>query len=87
MKRHDVVLKATDAFLQAEVTVFPSTIYPVFVNIIDNAIFWLKDIDREKTITLDVANDGFLISNNGPLISSRDANAIFDQGFTRKHGN
>ncbi len=86
MKRHDVELKATDAFLQAEVTVFPSTIYPVFVNIIDNAIFWLKDIDCEKTITLDVADDGFLISNNGPSISSRDASAIFDQGFTRKPG-
>ncbi|GAB4116640.1 MAG: ATP-binding protein [Wenzhouxiangellaceae bacterium] len=86
MKRHDVELKATNAFLQAQITVFPSTIYPVFVNIIDNAIFWLKDIDRERSITLDISDDGFLISNNGPSISSRDADAIFDQGFTRKPG-
>ncbi|WP_372502014.1 ATP-binding protein [Tistrella mobilis] len=86
MKRHNVELKATDAFLQAVVTVFPSTIYPVFVNIIDNAIFWLKDIDRQKIITLDIDDDAFLISNNGPSISSRDVDAIFDQGFTRKPG-
>jgi len=86
MKRHRVELKATDVFLQSEITTFPSTIYPVFVNIIDNAMFWLKDIVDDKWIALDADQEGFLISNNGPSISQRDAAAIFDQGFTRKPG-
>lgn len=84
MKRHKVELKATGLFLKSEVTAFPSTIYPVFVNIIDNALFWLKDTQDDKQITLDADNDGFLISNNGPSISQRDAEVIFEQGFTRK---
>lgn len=84
MKRHNVELKATDSFLKSEVTAFPSTIYPVFVNIIDNALFWLKDIQDEKQIILDADRQGFLISNNGPSISQRDSEVIFDQGFTRK---
>ena len=86
MKRHKVKLTADSAFLQSEVTAFPSTIYPVFVNVIDNAIFWLKDISNKREITLNADRDGFLISNNGPSINPRDAAAIFDQGFTRKPG-
>ena len=86
LKRHHVDLKVTDAFLRSELTGFPSTIYPVFVNIVDNAIFWLKDVDDGKQITLDTNPDGFLISNNGPSIGQRDAAAIFDRGFTRKPG-
>ena len=86
MKRHHVEMKVTHSFLRSEVTVFPSTIYPAFVNVIDNALFWMKDIGDGKRITLDASQEGFLISNNGPSISQRDSVAIFDQGFTRKPG-
>lgn len=86
MKRHQVKMEVTDAFLRSELNAFPSTIYPVFVNVVDNAIFWLKDIDYKRRITLDADQEGFLVSNNGPSISQRDATAIFDQGFTRKPG-
>ncbi|MBA8838829.1 ATP-binding protein [Ochrobactrum sp. RH2CCR150] len=86
MKRHNVVLSASDAFLQSQITVFPSTIYPVFVNIIDNAVFWLENIDGKKEIILDADEKSFRISNNGPSINQRDSSAIFDQGFTRKPG-
>ena len=86
LKRHHVDLKVTEVFLRSTVTSFPSTIYPVFVNIIDNALFWLKDVGKGKQITLDANSDSFLISNNGPPISQRDSAAIFDRGFTRKPG-
>ena len=85
-KRHGIKLKTTDAFLSSQITGFPSTVYPVFVNILDNAIFWLKGIKDEKIITLHAEYDAFLISNNGPAIHKRDYDAIFDQGFTRKPG-
>lgn len=83
-KRHNVDLKPTDEFLQAVITTFPSTIYPVFVNIIDNALFWLKDVEGNREITLDTDGSAFLISNNGPQIGKRDFEAVFEQGFTRK---
>ena len=84
LNRHHVEMKTTNAFLESEVTTFPSTIYPTFVNIIDNAMYWLKDITGERLITLDADGTGFIISNNGPAINSRDYSVIFDQGFTRK---
>ena len=86
LKRHRVDLKVNDAFPKSEIIGFPSTIYPVFVNIIDNAFFWLKDVNNGKEIVLDANSNGFLVSNNGPSINRRDARAIFDRGFTRKPG-
>jgi signal transduction histidine kinase len=86
LKRHGIKLEVSEEFLVSEIEGFPSTIYPVFVNIFDNAIFWLKDINREKLIRLDAKDGAFLISNNGPPIHRRDYSAIFEQGFTRKPG-
>lgn len=85
-KRHDIEMAVTQEFLDSEVSGFPSTIYPVFVNIIDNAIFWLKDVQGQRTITLDFSDNAYLIGNNGPPIHNRDVEAIFEQGFSRKPG-
>ncbi len=85
-KRHDIELNVTQNFLDSEVPSFPSTIYPVFVNIIDNAVFWLKDIQDPRIIDLDFADNSYRIGNNGPAIPNRDAEAIFEQGFSRKPG-
>ena len=85
-KRHDIELIVTQEFLDSEVPGFPSTIYPVFVNIIDNAVFWLRDIQEQRVIILGFSDNAYLISNNGPAIQNRDIEAIFEQGFSRKPG-
>lgn len=84
LKRHGVELTATSLFLSSEVRGYPSTLYPVFVNVIDNAIFWLRTVQGERKITLDADETAFLIRNNGPVIPPRDFEAIFEQGFSRK---
>ncbi len=86
LKRHDVQLNASENFTDMVVHGFPSTLYPVFVNIIDNAIFWLKDIQGEKQIKLDSGDKSFFISNTGPGIHARDYESVFEQGFSRKPG-
>jgi len=85
-KRHDIELKVAQDFLDSAVPGYPSTIYPVFVNIIDNAVFWLKDIQCQRIITLDFSDNAYRIGNNGPTIHNRDIEAIFEQGFSRKPG-
>ncbi len=85
-QRHDIELQVTQDFIDSEIPGFPSTTYPVFVNIIDNAVFWLKDIQEKRIISLGFANNAYLISNNGPSIHARDVEAIFEQGFSRKPG-
>lgn len=86
-ERHNVSLNSTKRFNNATVFGFPSSFYPVFVNIVDNAIFWLDGIkDRPREITLDFVDGGFIIANNGPAISSRDRENIFELNFSRKPG-
>jgi len=84
MRRHNIDLESSSTFLKKIIIGYPSTFYPVFVNVIDNAIFWLKDQNPPRKIVLDADELGFSISNNGPEISSRDYEIIFEQGFTRK---
>ena len=86
LQRHNVELKASRGFLRHKITGFPSSFYPVFVNLVDNALFWVKDRPQPRIISLDVRDGAMLVSDTGPGILERDANAIFELGFTRKPG-
>jgi len=88
LARHNVTLHATKAFANARIVGFPSSFYPVFVNIVDNAIFWLsqQNPQRERSIKLDERGGALLISDTGPGVNVRDRDAIFEFGFTRKPG-
>ncbi|MDP2414294.1 ATP-binding protein [Daejeonella sp.] len=84
--RHGIKLIHTKGFGSRKLFGYRSTFYPVFVNIIDNAIYWLnqKSDNEEKVIRLHGDDTGFYISNNGPSIPLQDSERIFDLGFTRK---
>lgn len=83
-RRHSVELKTTAAFREWSVIAFPSSFYPVFVNLIDNAVFWLSDASEPRIIELDAINDAVFVSNTGPAIPERRRSLIFDQGVSFK---
>ena len=41
LSRHNIQLKHTKGYINRSIFGFRSTFYPVFVNIVDNAIYWL----------------------------------------------
>jgi signal transduction histidine kinase len=84
LQRHETELEATTAFLKKRIHGYPSTFYPVFVNLVDNAIFWLKDRPQPRHIRLDADGTDLLVSDTGPGVARRDREIIFDLGFTRK---
>jgi signal transduction histidine kinase len=86
LERHSVSIVASAAFRRFTIHGYPSTFYPVFVNLIDNALFWLDRAQGERIINLDVAHGGMVISDTGEGVSTRDRDAIFELGFTRKPG-
>ena len=86
LARHGVTFTATKAFAKAKVVGFPSSFYPVFVNLVDNAIFWLQNPQRERSIKLDERRGALLVADTGPGINVRDREAIFEFGFSRKPG-
>ena len=86
LQRHGMETRVTRAFLRHRFIGYPSTFYPVFVNLIDNAIYWLRDRSPPRIIHLDAKDDTMIVADNGPGISRADRDAIFELGFTRKPG-
>ncbi|MCP4131005.1 MAG: sensor histidine kinase [bacterium] len=85
-----IKLEKTNDFMNYKFEGFISSFYPVFLNIIDNAIFWLKEKKRNRIIRLHTEKNGdfidLLISNNGPPVPLRSRNRIFERGYTIKPG-
>jgi len=86
LHREDIKIVPTNAFLKYKLVEYPSSIYPVFINLVDNSLYWLKDQPMPREVTLDADEDALIISDNGPGIPERDREAIFEMGFTRKPG-
>ena len=85
-ERHRIDARTTQSFRNLRLRGYPSTFYPVFVNLVDNAIFWLATRPYPRTIRLDAEGDAMLVLDNGPGVLPQDRDAIFEMGFTRKPG-
>ena len=88
LARHNVELNRTEAFAGGTVRGYPSSFYPVFVNLVDNAIYWLSGQNErlQRRIELDLSGNVFRVRDSGPGIHARDRDDIFNIGFTRKPG-
>lgn len=87
LEREKVTLEASPGFKRHTLVSFPSSFYPVFVNLVDNALFWLERSGEPGRIRLDVDDAGrIIVANTGPSISDLDRERLFEQGFTRKPG-
>ena len=86
--RHHIEFVQTESFSKIQITGFPSSFYPVFVNLVDNAVYWLsqQNPSEERQIELDAGEGVFLVSDTGPGVEPRDRETIFESGFTRKPG-
>ncbi len=84
LRRHEVRLDSTRGFNAHTILGYPSTFYPVFVNLIDNSLFWLSDRPHPRRILLDVDDGDIIVSDSGPGIPGRDFESVFELGFTRK---
>lgn len=94
-KRHKVQLVVTDQFKAFEVESYVSTLFPAFVNLVDNALYWLEHgkhlqvgdtAPKQKRITLDVVDGALTVSDTGPGILPEDELSVFETGYSRKPG-
>ena len=86
--RHSITFARTNAFSKAHIRGFPSSFYPVFVNLVDNSIYWLsqQNPSLDRRIELGAKDGEILILDTGPGVLARDREDIFEFGFTRKPG-
>jgi signal transduction histidine kinase len=86
LKKEDIQVVCTSAFKEQHIFSFTSTIFPAFVNIVDNSIHWLSRSSGEKIITLGATKTGFSIKDSGPGIPTIDHENVFEFGFSRRVG-
>ena len=74
---------ASAAFRQISIVDIPSRIFPVFINLINNAVYWTSQ-SEERKIRLDFEGGLAIISDTGPGVDIEDVSRIFDIFFSRR---
>jgi signal transduction histidine kinase len=78
-------LEATPDFLRFSVFEQPARIYPVFINLVNNAAYWVTHSDHKtKKVLLDVADEKVVVADTGPGVDEEDLKHLFRLFFTRK---
>ena len=63
---------------------FESIIMPVFLNVINNAVYWVEFGENEKKIQIVVKNDKILIADSGSQMTHSELTRCFELFYTKK---
>jgi len=84
-KEEKINFRSTILFDNCETYSFESVLFPVFVNVINNAIYWVRSSNSPE-ILLDYEEETktMIICNNGSEIKNSRIEEIFDLFYTRR---
>ncbi|HDL7361907.1 ATP-binding protein [Yersinia enterocolitica] len=82
-ERQRVAFSITESFLSITITDIPSRIYPVFINILNNALYWVSLSDIRE-IKIDLIGNLVSISNSGPAVDEDDIPRLFELFYSRR---
>ena len=74
---------ATAAFRSITFRDIPSRIYPVFINLVNNAVYWTS-LAADRKITLDFQKNLAIIADSGPGVDPEDIPRLFELFFSRR---
>lgn len=82
-KDEEIDFTISKSFEKYSIYTFESIINPVFINVVNNALYWLKSANDRK-IHIAYENAKILIMNSGERIRPADLEEVFKLFFTRK---
>lgn len=82
-ERQRINFEVTEAFRSLKISDLPSRIYPVFINLINNAMYWVSLVESRK-IKIDLIDDLVVIANSGPRVDEDDIQRLFDLFYTKR---
>lgn len=78
-----VAFEATTAFRQISFVEQKARIFPVFINLVNNALYWVSR-SLERVIRLDFVDGRIVLGDTGPGVDRDDARRLFQLFFTRR---
>lgn len=72
-----------EEFLKMSISDLPSRIFPVFLNLINNALYWVC-LSSERTIKINLMEDLVIIANSGPKIDEDDIPRLFELFYSKR---
>jgi len=85
MGRAKIRLNVTGAFRAFRVYDQPSRLLPVFINLVNNSIYWIGTADSADREILFDYNDGrVVVADTGPGVPDSDVDSLFRLFFTRR---
>ena len=85
VSKNGIDLHFTEAFKKTRIFDQQSRLFPVFINLLNNSIYWLSTADQsDRTILVDVIETEVVISDNGPGVDTGDIESLFTLFFTKK---
>jgi signal transduction histidine kinase len=82
---YDIVFQVSDAFKKHTIVIKEPVIHTVFINIINNAIYWMRN-KKPRIIKLDYYSDAneIIIANSGEKIPEYRLDKIFDLFYSQR---
>jgi signal transduction histidine kinase len=84
LKNARTELVVSESYEQMIVTDFRSRLYPVFINLVNNALYWTTFAEGERRILLDCVGDAVVVADSGRGIDPDDLPRLFELFFTRR---
>lgn len=82
-ERQNVEFEVSPSFENMVVVDVKSRIIPVFVNIINNALYWVG-LSEDRKIEIDIIDDLVVIANSGPPVDPDDIDRLFELFYSRR---
>jgi signal transduction histidine kinase len=82
-RRARATFSATPEFLAIRFREYPARIYPVFINLVNNSLYWVR-MGTKREILLDVVGDDIVVSDTGRGVDQDDLGSLFELFFTRR---
>jgi signal transduction histidine kinase len=75
--RAAVSFEATPEFRQFRVYDQPSRLYPVFINLVNNSLYWVGVNEPPRKILLSAGKNRVIVSDTGPGVDEDDVGSLF----------